>query len=68
MPIATAKRSLENIPPISQPYFISGNFWSAASCPRILTLCKVKSGNFGHKGSIWGWGGGRIYMFFKRAL
>lgn len=53
MPMATAKRSLEDIPQISKPYFINGNFCSAASCPRILTLSKVEGGNFGHKGKTW---------------
>lgn len=54
MPRATAKRSLEDIPPISKPYFFSGNFGGAASCPRILTLCKGEGGMFGHKRNIWG--------------
>lgn len=44
MPIATAKRSFEDIPQIFKPYFISGNFWSAASDPRILTLHKIECG------------------------
>lgn len=52
MPIATVKRSLEYISPISKPYLISGNFQSIASCPRSLTLCKVEGGTFGHKGII----------------
>lgn len=56
MPIATARRSLEDIPLISKPYFISENFGNAASCPRIPTLCtcKVEDGMFEHKRKIWG--------------
>lgn len=50
MPIATAKRSFEDIPQISKPYFISGNFWGAASDPRILILFKMEGGNYGHRG------------------
>lgn len=53
MPIATAKRSFEDIPQISKPYFISGNFWSAGSDPRILTLYKMEDRNYGYRRNIW---------------
>ena len=63
MPIATAKRSFENIPHISKSYFIR-NFWSAASYPRILTLYKIEGGTFGTKETFEGEGN----TFFKVVL
>ena len=62
-PIATAKRSLEDIPPISKPYFISGNFWSAASCPRSRTLCELEGGSLDTKKRL-----EEDHIFFNDAL
>lgn len=57
------KRSLEDVPPISKPYFISGNFWSAASCPRSLTLCRAKGGHLDTKKHL-----EENHTFFKGVL